>query len=64
MLEPTIKVESRLHSGKAPASPANIWQRWRRMAVENTLAYYNIAAIMTVKSFIVHAPGKLVNLAM
>jgi hypothetical protein len=42
-----------LHSGRVPALSANIRLGWKRMAVTNTLAYYNTATITTVKRFIV-----------
>ncbi len=44
-------------NGRLPALPANIRLEWRRVAVANTLAYYEMAAITTVKSFIELAPG-------
>jgi hypothetical protein len=30
------------------------------MAVGNTLAYYNTAAVMTIKTFIAQAPGECI----
>jgi hypothetical protein len=35
--------------------PANVRLGWKRMAVANTLAYYDTATIMAIKSFIVQA---------
>jgi hypothetical protein len=37
--------------------PANIRLEWKSMEVGNTLAYYDMATITAVKSFIVQAPG-------
>jgi hypothetical protein len=39
------------------ALPTNIRHGWKRMAVANTLAYYETVIITAVKSFIVKAPG-------
>ena len=39
--------------------PANIRLEWKSMEVGNTLAYYDMATITAVKSFIVQAPGGL-----
>jgi len=36
--------------------PANIRLEWKSMEVGNTLAYYDMATITAVKSFIVQAP--------
>jgi hypothetical protein len=38
------------------ALPANIRLEWKSMEVGNTLAYYVLATITAVKSFIVQAP--------
>ena len=38
--------------------PAKVRLGWKWMAVANTLAYYDTATILPVKSFIVQAPGK------
>jgi hypothetical protein len=40
---------------QATALPANIRLGWKRMAVANALAYYHMATIVAVKSFIVQA---------
>jgi hypothetical protein len=37
--------------------PTNIRQGWKWIEVANALAYYDMATITTVKSFIVQAPG-------
>ncbi len=45
-----------LHSnGRLIALPTNNGLGWKRMAVTNTLAYYNMATVKYVKSFIVRA---------
>jgi hypothetical protein len=36
--------------------PANIKPVWKRMAVNNALAYYDTATIAIIKSFVVQAP--------
>jgi hypothetical protein len=36
---------------------ANIRLEWKSMEVGNTLAYYDMATITAVKSFIVQGPG-------
>ncbi len=41
------------------ALPPNIRLGWKWQEVANTLAYYNVATITAVKSFIVQAPGRL-----
>ncbi len=47
-----------LHSnGRLLALPTNNVLGWKRMAVTNTLAYYDMATIKAVKSFIVRAPA-------
>ncbi len=38
--------------------PANIRLEWKSMEVGNTLAYYDMATITAVKSFIVQGPGE------
>ncbi len=43
-------------NGRLLALPENIRLGWKLMAVANTLTFYNAAAIMAVKSFIVQAP--------
>ncbi len=43
--------------GKALASPAHIRLGWKGLSGTNTLAYYKNLYFMTVKSFIVQAPG-------
>jgi hypothetical protein len=45
------------HSGSLPILPTNFRLGWKSMQVANTLAYYDMAIITTVKSFIVLAPG-------
>jgi hypothetical protein len=40
------------------ALPANIRPGWKRMEVANPLAYYYMATITAVKSFIVQAPER------
>ncbi len=44
------------HSGSLLVLPTNIRQGWKSMQVANTLAYYDMAIITAVKSFIVQAP--------
>ncbi len=44
-------------SGRLLALPTNIRLEWNLMAATNTLAYYEMAKITAVKSFIVQAPG-------
>jgi hypothetical protein len=52
----------RLHSdGRLLTMPANIIQEWKWMAVENTLAYYDMRTITAVISFTVQAPGFFAN---
>ncbi len=46
---------------KAPTLPAKIRQRWKWMAVANTLAFYDTATITTLKSFIIQAPGDVIT---
>ncbi len=41
----------------ALALVTNIRLGWKQKAVENTLAYYETATIMAVKSFIEQGPG-------
>jgi hypothetical protein len=45
------------HSGSLLVLPTNIRLVWKSMQVANTLAYYDTAIIIAVKSFIVQAPG-------
>ncbi len=45
------------HSGSLLVLPTNIRLGWKSMQVANTLAYYDIAKITAVKSFIVQAPA-------
>ncbi len=48
-----------LHSnGRLLALQVNFRLGWKWMAVTNTLAYYDTAAITTQKSFILQTPGK------
>ncbi len=55
--------------GKLQALLAKIRQEWKDMLVANTLAYYDMATITTVKSFIVRglewseSIGKIANLS-
>jgi hypothetical protein len=61
MLEP-IRVEyleGHHTNGKFLALPANIRLGWKGLPGTNTLAYHDTATIMTVKSFIGQAPGRL-----
>jgi hypothetical protein len=44
-------------NGRILDFPTNIRLGWRRLKVENTLAYYNTATIITVKSFKEQTPG-------
>ncbi len=44
------------HSGRLQVFPTNIWLDLKWVEVANTLAYYDTATIITVKSFIVQAP--------
>ncbi len=44
------------------ALPENVTLGWK-MAVSNTLAYFNTATIASVKSFVVQDPGGLAGLA-
>ncbi len=41
------------------AVPTNIRLGWKRMAVVNTLAYYDMVTITVVKCFIVQGPGPI-----
>jgi hypothetical protein len=54
-----------LHSNvRLPALPTNIGQGWKRLLVANTLAYFDMVRIMTIKGLIVHArvkPGKILH---
>ncbi len=57
MLEPT-KVELFMglcSIGMLPTFPTSIKLMWHQFAVANTIAYYNTATIMAIKSFIVQA---------
>jgi len=49
-----------LFNGRPLVSPSNIRLGWKRMAVANTLAYYDMATFTALKSFIVQAPGNFV----
>ncbi len=44
-------------NGRLQTLPTNIKLGWRWVEVANTLAYYDTAAIMAVKSFVVKAVG-------
>ncbi len=51
------------HSGSLLVLPTNIRLGWKSRQVANTLAYYDMAIITVVKSFIVQAPGaNVINL--
>jgi hypothetical protein len=51
-----------LHSNvRLPALPTNIGQGWKRLIVANTLAYFDMVRIMTIKGLIVHARVKPCN---
>ncbi len=43
------------HSGSLLVLPSNIRLGWKSMQVANTLAYYDTAIIVAIKSFIVQA---------
>jgi hypothetical protein len=43
--------------GRLLGLPSNIRLGWKRMAKANSLAYYDMAKINTVKCFTVKAPG-------
>ncbi len=60
-LEPTTALPHMgLHSnGRLLALPANVRLGWKGRPFTNTLAYYNIATITTVKSFIAQTPGAI-----
>jgi hypothetical protein len=45
-------------SGRLLPLPTNIRLKFKRMALTNTLAYYEMATITSVKSFMVQAPGQ------
>ncbi len=48
-----------LHSNvRLPALPTNIGQGWKQLLVANTLAYFDMVRIMTIKGLIVHAKVK------
>ncbi len=47
-------------NGRLQALPANIRLRYKRVVVENTLAYYDPATITSVKRFIVEAKSQFV----
>ncbi len=50
-----------LHSyGRLLALPTNIRLRYKRVVVQNTLAYYDPATITSVKRFIVEAKSQFV----
>ncbi len=60
-LEPTrVEPLEIFHSnGSRLAKPKNIRLWWKLIAMANTLAYYGMIAITTVKSFTVRAPALL-----
>jgi hypothetical protein len=45
-------------NGRALTLPTNIRLGWKWLAVANTLAYYNMGTITSLKSFNVQAPGE------
>jgi len=49
------KPRSHHSNGRLLALPINIILRWKRMALADTLAYYDTATITTVNSLIVDA---------
>jgi hypothetical protein len=54
-VEPTLGLHS---NGGLLIGLSNIRQGWKLMAVANTLAYYEMATIMAVKSLIVQTPNR------
>jgi len=45
-------------NGRLQALPANIRLRYKRVVVENTLAYYDPAKIIAVKCFVEQTSGQ------
>ncbi len=55
-MEPLVRQHS---NGRLLAKPTNIRLGWKLIAMANTLAYYDMITITTVKSFIIRAPALL-----